>query len=576
MLRPGDRGNEAMRNKLDGGEAVVQAFRCLDMDYVMASPGSEWGSVWEAFARQKVSNAPGPVYFSCAHETLAVDLAIGYTGYTGRMQGVMLHTGVGLLQGSMGIDAAQRQGIPMVVVAGEALTYGEQEGFHPGPQWLSSLSVVGGPHTLAKPLVKWSNQASSPATLFEQLIRAGEMAQRTPSGPTFMTVPIETQLADWTPPDRIRDVPPAPKTQPPASDIEAVAGLLVAAERPAIVAECSGRDPEAYDALVALAEMLAIPVVDAPWSDYSNFPGGHDLFQGVGQPDWLDEADLVLTLSARAPWSPPARRPKRAHVVAIGETPFRTEMVYQNIQADRFLEGDCAATLRLLGEAVAASGPKNGAVGERAAHWAKAHEALAAENRKIVRNARRKKSIDPIALFDALGEAMPDDAIYADETITHRQRLMRHRPYKGARSYYRVAGGLGQGLGVALGLKLAAKERTVVSVIGDGSFMYNPITQSLALSAHEELPILVVVVNNTGYSAMAKEHRAFYPDGVAAENDLFYGRMITDLDYAELVRPFDGFGRRVEDPAELPSALEAGLAATRDGKTAILNVMVND
>ena len=251
-------------------------------------------------------------------------------------------------------------------------------------------------------------------------------------------------------------------------------------------------------------------------------------------------------------------------------------MVYQNIQADRFLEGDCAATLRLLGEAVQASGPKNGAVVERAASWAQAHKALAAENRKIVRNARRKKSIDPIALFDALGEAMPDDAIYADETITHRQRLMRHRPYKGPQSYFRVAGGLGQGLGVALGLKLAARDRTVVSVIGDGSFMYNPITQSLALSAHEELPILIVVVNNTGYTAMAREHRAFYPDGVAAEHDLFYGRMITDLDYAELVRPFDGFGRRVEDPAALPEALEAGLAATREGKTAILNVMVDD
>ena len=565
-----------MKNRLDGGEAVVQAFRCLDMDYVMASPGSEWGAVWEAFARQKVSNTPGPVYLSCAHETLAVDLAIGYTGMTGRMQGVMLHTGVGLLQGSMGIDAAQRLGTPMVVIAGEALTYGEQEGFHPGPQWLSSLSVVGGPHSLAAPLVKWSNQASSPATLFEQLIRAGEMAQRTPSGPTFMTVPIETQLADWTPPDQIRDVPRAPKTRPPASDIEAVADLLISAERPAIVAEGSGGDPDAYDALVALAEMLAIPVVDAPWSDYSNFPGDHDLFQGVGQPDWLDEADLVLTLSARAPWNPPSRRPKRAHIVAIGETPFRAEMVYQNIQADRFLEGDCAATLRLLGEAVRASGPKNGATEERAAHWAKAHKALAATNRKIVRDARAKKTIDPIALFDALGEAMPDDAIYADETITHRQRLMRHRPYKGPQSYFRVAGGLGQGLGVALGLKLAAKDRTVVSVIGDGSFMYNPVVQSLALSAHEELPILVVVVNNTGYTAMAREHRAFYPDGVAAEHDLFYGRMITDLDYAELVRPFDGFGRRVEDPAELPAALEAGLAATREGKTAILNVMVDD
>lgn len=565
-----------MKNRLDGGEAVVQAFRCLGMDYVMASPGSEWGAVWEAFARQKVSNSPGPIYFSCAHETLAVDLAIGYTGLTGRMQGVMLHTGVGLLQGSMGIDAAQRLGTPMVVVAGEALTYGEQEGFHPGPQWLSSLSVVGGPHSLAAPLVKWSNQASSPATLFEQLIRAGEMAQRTPSGPTFMTVPIETQLADWTPPDRIRDVPPAPRVQPPASDIEAVADLLISAERPAIVAEGSGRDPEAYEALVGLAEMLAIPVVDAPWSDYTNFPGDHELFQGVGQPDWLDEADVVLTLSARAPWSPPGRRPKRAHIVAIGETPFRTEMVYQNIQADRFLEGDCAATLRLLGEAVRASGAKNGAVDERAASWAKAHKALAAENRKIVRNARRKKAIDPIALFDALGEAMPDDAIYADETITHRQRLMRHRPYKGAQSYFRVAGGLGQGLGVALGLKLAAKDRTVVSVIGDGSFMYNPVMQSLAFSKHRNLPVMIVIFNNGGYAAMRKEHHAFYPDGIAASQNASHGHPITDLDYAELAKPFDFHGRRVERQDELASALEEANAAVAEGRTAILNVILDD
>ena len=66
-------------NYVDGGEAVLEAFRSLGVDYVMASPGSEWGAVWEAFARQKVRNSPGPTYLSCAHETLAVDLAIGYT-----------------------------------------------------------------------------------------------------------------------------------------------------------------------------------------------------------------------------------------------------------------------------------------------------------------------------------------------------------------------------------------------------------------------------------------------------------------------------------------------------------------
>ena len=83
-----------MRNYIDGGEAIVESFRRLNIDYVIASPGSEWGSVWEAFARQKADKADGPIYLSCAHENLAVNLAMGYTAMTGRMQAVMLHTGV--------------------------------------------------------------------------------------------------------------------------------------------------------------------------------------------------------------------------------------------------------------------------------------------------------------------------------------------------------------------------------------------------------------------------------------------------------------------------------------------------
>ncbi len=563
-------------NMLDGGEAVIQAFRCLGCDHVMASPGSEWGAVWEAFARQSVANTPGPRYLSCAHETLAVDLAIGYSAVTGRMQGVMLHTGVGLLQGAMGIDAAKRLGVPMLVVAGESITYGAEENMRPGPQWLASLSAVGGPHRLAEPLVKWSAQVSSPATLFAQLVRAGELAQRAPTGPVFMTVPIETQLRQWTPPAGMRDAPAVPRLRPSDADIARVAEALVTAETPVVLTEASGREPEGYRALVALAELLAVPVVEGSWADYANFPGDHDLYQGVGQPDFLDRADLILLLRARAPWDPPGRRPARARIVAIDETPQHGEMVYQDLHADDYLEGDCTATLELLVEAVAAAAPDAARIAERRAEWARAHAAHAAACAAERAAARGKRRIDPVALFEALGATMPADAIYADETITHRQRLMRHRPYKGPQSYFRVAGGLGQGLGVALGLKLAAPERVVVSVLGDGSFMYNPITQSLALSRHEGLPILIVIVNNGGYTAMAREHRNFYPDGVAAAHDLFYGRTITALDYSELVRPFEGYGARVTNPAALPAALEGALAAVRDGRTAILDVAAAD
>ena len=79
--------------------------------------------MWEAFARQADSNTAGPTFLSCAHETLAVNLAMGYSLYTQRLQAVMLHTGVGLLQGSMGIDAANRTNIPLLIVSGEAHLY---------------------------------------------------------------------------------------------------------------------------------------------------------------------------------------------------------------------------------------------------------------------------------------------------------------------------------------------------------------------------------------------------------------------------------------------------------------------
>ena len=81
------------------------------------------------------------------------------------------------------------------------------------------------------------------------------------------------------------------------------------------------------------------------------------------------------------------------------------------------------------------------------------------------------RPIHPITLAAGLGEALPEDAIYVDETITHRGALLRHLGNRRPQSYFRPGGGLGQGLGVSLGVKLAVRDRPVVAVIGDGSFL---------------------------------------------------------------------------------------------------------
>ena len=114
-----------MKNYLDGGEAILEAFRKLKIDYIMSSPGSEWSPVWEALARQKLDRKPGPTFVESWHETLAVNMATGYTLITGRPQAVLLHAAVGMLQGSVGVHGALQNEIPMVVMSGKSQSLGE-------------------------------------------------------------------------------------------------------------------------------------------------------------------------------------------------------------------------------------------------------------------------------------------------------------------------------------------------------------------------------------------------------------------------------------------------------------------
>jgi acetolactate synthase-1/2/3 large subunit len=564
-----------MKNYLDGGEAVLQAFRSLGIDYIMSSPGSEWGSVWEALARQKVAGTKGPTYLSCWHETLAADMAIGYTMVTGRMQAVMLHAGVGLLQGSVGIYAAHIQNIPMIVLSGESLTYGEQTGFDPGQQWYQNLSVVGGPQRLVEPYVKWASQAPSIGTLYQTVVRAGQMAQRTPMGPVYVNVPIETMLQPWNRPARLGEVAPATPPRAPIPDIEQIAELLIGAKNPVITTEAAGRQPEAYAALLALAEALAIPVIETPSSIFSSFSKDHPLHQGPSFKPFFEVADVILVVRSRAPWYPPANRPPNATIVLIDEDPYRVHMVYQNLHADAVLEGDVTFTLETLCAAVRAARVNRATIEDRRARHAAAHKKLDQARLAAVAAAKKKHPIDPAWLCAALGEALPANTCYVDETVTHRGIVETHLRNEGPGSFLKVRGGLGQGLGHAIGAKLAMPERTVVSLIGDGSFLYNPVTQSLGYAAEANLPILIVVFNNREYRAMRKNHLDYYPDGVAKQNSIYYGATLNGPDYAVLGQPFGCWGRKVEDPIELVPAIREAHAATKDGKTAILNVVID-
>ena len=551
---------------LDGGEAILAACRDIGVDVVFCSSGSEWAPVWEALARQRRDALPGPRYIDLMHETLAVAMSTGYTLATGKPQLVLLHAVPGLLQGANGIHGALLTGVPMVVASAESTTYGEA-GTDPGSQWYRNLSIVGGPQAVAAPFTKWSTQVGDASTAYGHVVRAAELARRAPAGPVYLNVPMEVLLQPWTRPAAARPVPEPGARVSPRVELERAAELLRTARRPVILTESAGRHPDGFAALVEFAEALEIPVIEPQSAVCANFPRTHRLHRGGDPAALLADADLIVLVCCRAPYYPPSNRPADSSVLVIDDVPHRPYVDYQVLGADQYLEGDVAPTLRALTQSVGEAGVDVALVAERRERFA----SPPAERARPVSD-----GIDPADVVDLLRELLDPDAAVIDETITHARtvqaRLKADRP--GRYSY--VQGGLGQGIGVALGVKLADPAREVALTVGDGSFLYNPIVQSLSAAKSLQLPVLIVVFNNRQYLSMKLNHLRFYPEGTAVTEDDFRGVDLADQpDLAALAEPFGLLGLSLSSPEELRGGLEKALQAVRAGTTAIVDVRVN-
>jgi acetolactate synthase-1/2/3 large subunit len=564
-----------MKRSIDGGEALLAAFRALGADYIFCASGSEWAPVWEAVALQEIDKTAGPRYLDLWHETVAVAMATGYAQITRRVQPVLLHAGPGLLQGACAIHGALLTGVPMLVLSSESITYGERPGRDPGSQWYRNLSVVGGPHALVPNIFKWASQAPTVETLFEMVVRTGELSLRAPPAPCYLNVPVEVLLEPWSGPPSWREVPqPGRKVSPP-NEIDRLARRLCEAANPILLTETVGRDPEAHKALAELCELLAIPVIESQGAVCANFPRKHPMHLG-SNPDLLAKsADLVLLVNCRAPWYPPSAAPS-VPTICIDEVPQRPHIVYQVLHADQYLEGSVAETLKATIGAVRQRKLNQELVNSRRKRHEEAHKALVAATEQAEQKAaQRSDKIDAIRLAVELREAVGSDALFVDETITHSRALQQHLNLAEADRYFYVQGGLGQGIGVALGVKLAAPSKPVVLVIGDGSFIYNPILASLAAARDLGLPILIVIFNNRQYLSMKYNHLRAYPEGAAVTSGKFFGvDLASQPDLAAFAGPFGMLGLTVEKPGELRTALLSAVAAVAAGKSAIVNVIL--
>jgi acetolactate synthase-1/2/3 large subunit len=562
--------------RIAGAEALLKTLRRMGVEKIFASPGSDWAPLWEALAAPS-AREEFPEYVSSRHEETAIAMASGWSKSTGKLPAVVLHTTVGALHATMGMRAALHERIPMVLLAGESISFGERPGYGIGPQWLRLLTDVGGPARLVAPCVKWSFGLNDGALLQATVERACRIATSAPRGPAFVSIPTE-YLMDSRPEESQRSAAPV---VPPAADpaaLDELARMLCAAKRPVMLTEEAGSDPAAVDRLVELAETLGAPVFEGWHAGYVNFPRAHPLYGG-GAPDMkqlLEEVDLLFCVETVAPAHPPAiLSGSKARIAFLGEDPLHSHLPYWGFRSDLSVAGAVAPSLALLVERVARALPR-GSRASSSSWWAERNGKAREELRGKGRAAGAADRIESAWVGHELNAVLPEGAIVVDETISHKHEVQRQLERLGRGGFIAASyGGLGMGIATALGAKLAHPERIVTVTIGDGAFFYNPVVASFGAAQELELPLLVVLFNNAGYLSQKMDVVREYPEGWAVRTKRFAGLSIAPRpDYPALARAFGGYGESVERPPELRAALQRGLDAVSKGKLALIEVVL--
>lgn len=562
---------------VSGAEALLRGLRAMGVERIFASPGSDWAPVWEALAAPHAAT-DFPLYLSARHEETAVAMALGYAKATGKLPAVFLHTTVGALHATMIVRAALHERIPMVVLAGESIGFGEAPGPTLGRQWLRLLTDTGGPARLMEPCVKWSFALNRSALLPHTVQRACQLATAAPRGPVFVSVPTEFLMEPMaTAPPPVAALPRAAEVAPAV--IDELARVLAAARHPVIITEELGKDRAAVSALVALAESLGAPVLEAWQPYYVNFPRDHPLYGSIvveGMPDALAQADVVFLVESVAPWHPPSALPgPGTQVLVLGEDPLQSRLPYWGFRADLVAAGEVGPSLERLVDRVRELVPPRSRA-ERLAQWGAKHGREREARRAAARAAGSGPAIETRWIAHELAAVLPEDGILVNETITHRLDLLRMHERAGAGSFYEASyGGLGVGLGLALGVKHAQPERPVVCAIGDGAFHYNPVVGSFGAAHEHGLPIVVVLFDNGGYLSQRTDVATYFPAGRAAKTGRFAGTVIAPRpDYALLARAYGGAGEQVERPADVRPALQRALDAAANGRLALVHMVL--
>jgi acetolactate synthase I/II/III large subunit len=548
-------------------ETFLASLAAHRVDFLFANPGTDFPPIVEAYAR---GNTPAPRPVLVPHENLAVAMAHGAYLVTGRTQAVMVHVNVGTANTINMLANLARDKAPLLLCAGrtpitEHGAFGSRNRpIHWAQEMFDQASMV-------RELVKWDYEFKAPARIDHVVARAFEVATAHPQGPVYLSLPREPLSApapDGTvmPP---RVVPASPALDPAAAD--QLVGWLATAERPVVLTGAGARDAAAVRALEAFATAWALPVVQTT-PQLMNFASTHAMHGGYDSAPYLRDADHVIVLEADVPWNQASEAPPTtAKVVQMGIDPVFQRYPMRTFRCDLAITATAHALVAvgLRAHQVNAAGKTQ--IEARRAVLERRHDAR--RTATATSRAQPSTSITPALLSHAISEMAGHDAIIFNEYPLLLDHVVRTRP--GTYFGLSPAGGLGWGLGAAIGAKMAAPDTFVVATLGDGAYMFANPTACHWMQDAAKAPVLTIIFNNSRYGAVRRATLSMFQDGASATNN---GMGFADLGpsppFHAFVAAQGGFGACVERPEDLADVLARAKQAVIVGKKqALVNVI---
>ena len=514
--------------------ATRQLMRDLGLTIVFGNPGS----TEQPFLKDWPSDF---TYILGLHEGSVVGMADGYARAMRRPVLVNLHTAAGVGNAMGALATAWHNKAPLIVTAGQQTR--EMMLLEP---LLTNLDAT----SLVRPYVKYAVETARAQDAPAALMRTFATAVQEPTGPAFLSVPMD----DWDKPAGMPTMPRSVGTRLQATPeiLRDVADALGRARSPALVLGAGVARSSGWKAAVALAERLRCAVFTAPEAEAASFPEDHALFQGDLPPaigplcEKLRGHDVVVVLGAPVfryyPYVPGNYLPDGTRLFQVTDdaaeaarAPVGDSILADPALALRVLLGMVAATERTL------PSPRP------------APEAPVAA-----------ATMSADALFYALAQDRPTDAVLVQESLSNMKDLKRRWPATQPDSYYTFAsGGLGYGLPAAVGIALAerhsGRNRPVIAVIGDGSFQY--ASQALWTAAQLELKIVFVVPRNGEYAILKSFAKLEKTPGVP-------GLDLPGLDIALIATGYGCSGVEASSPEAVREAFQQALV--RSGPTVLV------